>query len=290
MRLGCGAFCALASLAAAPLVQAQEGPVHLNPVSPWALDYADDSCRLVRTFGTGANEVTLGLASSETGGRFVLSAVGELTRPARNADTVTVAMGDIERMKVRFLRADFAGRPGLIFTNPISIGPVTQEVIRQLQAALPLASFSQPEVEAAVTTIGFVDGLEREFVAHTGSMREPMQALKDCNAELVTHWNIDQQAHKSLTRGVIPKSAPFSWLKARAYPRELRQATFITYRLIVDNAGAVADCAVIGAAKDAPFTKATCAQLQANARFEPALDANGKPVRSYFVFWTTLNP
>jgi hypothetical protein len=44
----------LAALAAGPLsAKAPPTPLTLEPSSPWNMHYADDSCRLLRSFGKG---------------------------------------------------------------------------------------------------------------------------------------------------------------------------------------------------------------------------------------------
>jgi hypothetical protein len=56
------------------LVAASE-PVRLQPSSPWVLDYAADSCRLVRTFADGKQKTVLAFESAAPG-QMDLLAVG----------------------------------------------------------------------------------------------------------------------------------------------------------------------------------------------------------------------
>lgn len=274
----------IASVAAAQEQQA----LRLAPTTPWALEYADENCRLVRTFGIGEQEVTLGLTAYQPGGIFQLSAIGHLTRTLRTPATVGIRLGDVEGYDLRFMQVDFGGRPGILITNPITVGPLPAEAIASLEARRPVASYSDPEVEARVTEIGFVDGFEQEFILQTGSLGAPMRALKDCNAELLTHWDIDQVAHTGLSRIAFPTTPPWRWIEMNGYPRELRRPTMINYRLIVDAEGNVAGCHVAGLADTEEFSRVTCEQLSENARFDAALDANGNPVRSYYASWHEL--
>lgn len=270
-----------------PLAQAQDMP-ELEPVSPWSVDYAEDSCRLIRTFGEGDDQVTLGMTAYEPGGRFFLAIVGNLTKTARSAATVRVALDEVEQFSVRYLHGDFDGRPGIVITNPISIGPVPEGAAQRMRALQLVESYSDPAVEDQVATIGFIDGFEREFALRTGSLRAPLEALKDCNKELTTHWDIDVAAHERLSRIAVPRSAPWSWLRWRSYPREMRQPMLINYRLIVNTKGRVAGCSVAGAEPDSEYAQITCDQLRKNGRFAPALNEQGKAVQSYFVWWADL--
>lgn len=287
-RLAISGFAALASVVSNGALAQVGETVRLAPAGPWALEYADDSCRLVRTFGAGESAVTIGLTSYQPGGMFQLSAVGELTRPASSARTVKVELGNVESFDVGFLQVDFGGQPGLLVVNPITIGPLPTGVLEDMRAFRPFESYSTPEAEAQAVSIGFVDGMVHEFVAETGSLGAPIQALKDCTVELVTHWDIDHAAHPTRTRTPTPEIAPFRWIEARRYPREMRQPTMINYRLIVDAEGKVADCHIAGLEPSNEFARITCAQLR-EAKFAPALDAQGNPIRSYYVSWHYLS-
>ena len=57
----------VAVIAATPLILAASEPVRIAPSSPWVVDYAEDSCRLIRTFGEGKTETKLILESSRIG-------------------------------------------------------------------------------------------------------------------------------------------------------------------------------------------------------------------------------
>ena len=260
----------------------------LAPATPWALDYADDSCRLVRTFGTGENQVTVGLTAYAPGGMFFLSASGELTRVARRVDTVRVALDTVEAYNLRYLQVDFGDTPGILITNGISMGPMPEGGLERLRQGRPVARFSMPEVEDRVRWIGIVDGLEQEFIVQTGSMRAPMQALEDCTLELRSHWDIDHAAHENLAF-VAREVAPFSrWLRLSDFPREMRQSMAIHYRLIVDEAGEIADCRIIGVQPDSEVHRIACERIRERANLLPAQNAEGTPVRSYLFSWSDL--
>ncbi|MCB2066814.1 MAG: hypothetical protein KDE15_09275 [Erythrobacter sp.] len=278
---------AAVALAAASPANAQDA-VRLQPVTSWSLDYAQDSCRLIRTFGTGNQQVTLGLTAYAPGGMFFLSAAGELTRVTRRAENVTVALDAVESFDARYLQVDFDGTPGLLVTNAITMGRPPEGVMQAMRDGRPIESFSDPAVEAQVQSIGIVDGLEHEFIAETGSMQAPMAALMECTRELVTHWDIDQAANAALTRTARPATIPWRWLEMRDLPRSMRQPMIVNYRLIVDRQGRVADCHIAGTDESSEFAAIACARLAENASFLPAEGPDGTPVQSYFVSWINL--
>jgi len=57
----------LAAVAVVPSPASAAEPVHLAPSSPWAVDYAANSCRLVRHFAQGGDATILALESQAPG-------------------------------------------------------------------------------------------------------------------------------------------------------------------------------------------------------------------------------
>lgn len=55
------------------------------------------------------------------------------------------------------------------------------------------------------------------------------------------------------------------------------------FRLDVDPEGKVAACHILARTDPDDFSKLTCKLMSGRARFIPALDAQGKPVKSFFV-------
>src|SRR5438270_13674760 len=77
----------MATVAIVPTLASAAPPVHLAPSSPWVVDYAENSCRLVRRFGEGNHSITLAF-DSEAPGFLDMLVIG---RPlANNLDDVPV--------------------------------------------------------------------------------------------------------------------------------------------------------------------------------------------------------
>lgn len=264
-------------------------PLRIAPSSDWALNYADDACELSRRFGTGEESVLLGLRSYQPGGFFWLSVIGHPTAIGHPPDTIRITLGSVEALRVTYWQGDFGGTPGIQITNPITLGPPPEGMMDDLRAGRPVTNWSQPAIEAQVTEMGLVDGLAREFVLETGSMGAPMAALKECTAELTTHWAVDVATHNALAKAATEASRPWLWLEMRDYPRELRRPGPVNYRLMIDAEGEITECAVPGA--DSPaFAEATCNVLREKASFHPARNAAGEDVADYYIGWTVLRP
>jgi len=108
---------------------------------------------------------------------------------------------------------------------------------------------------------------------------------------LLTHWNIDADAHRSLSRRAAPIGDPAKWITSSDFPATALRAGergLVFFRLDIDAVGKPTDCHVQRAAGREEFETAVCRNLTENGKFTPALDAGGKPIASYwrdFVFF-----
>lgn len=112
-----------------------------------------------------------------------------------------------------------------------------------------------------------------------------MTALHDCVDELVTHWGIDVEAHKTLTRPALPIDMAAAASMVGYPPKMLRQRMpgLVNVRLAIDEAGRVTACHIQMPLSDPEFAASSCADIQHAFEFEPALDKDGKPIASYWV-------
>lgn len=178
----------------------------LAPSSPWNLHYDDDSCALRRTFGEGDNQAYLefrrfgpGLtlqaiiaskrmkARQPVRFRYRLGDAGDWREPG---GAITVSNPD-----------DFSG---VIFSATLVQLPEYDEIADEVEREdfLRTIDFKAAEIEqaAAIDTIALRGAFLRELKLNVGSLGAPIRVLNDCVDELMTHWNIDVEAHKTLSR------------------------------------------------------------------------------------------
>ena len=113
-----------------------------------------------------------------------------------------------------------------------------------------------------------------------------MAALQQCMESLISTWGIDLAAHRELSRRAEPTNNPGKWIRSSDYPpSELMMGgqALIKFRLTVDEEGMPIDCDVSGLTDSAAFAEISCSRLKQRARFTPALDAAGKPIRSVYL-------
>ena len=286
----------LALLAAAMPARAEGPPEVLQATSRWHLDYAKDYCRLARQFGGPGRETFFYIEQYEPGKRV----------------NVLVAGPDIDHAKIREHELRF-GPGGGISRNERILGtsmpdygdgllasgmtllhdPAEEAAFERSRAqrwspdsedgAVP-----QPVDPAAAAPITWFSVMTRKgqiVRLDLGSMAEPITALNTCAEELVGHWGIDLAQHRGRTRVATPATNPGSWLDVGDYPTELVRKGMqglVMFRLGVDAEGKPTGCAIQQSTRPAEFDKVVCRNLIRKARFDPALDAAGKPMPSFW--------
>ena len=277
MRHGVTAASLLALLA--PAAMAKE-PLVLKPSSPWHVDYDRDSCVLARTFGQADELVSLRFEQFAPGHVYQVSTVG---RPFRTSAlnkkvALTLGKGGLEREVTAMAGSSQDGRPAMTFQLHLAhrLGD-GEDQWRGLQA----------EEEAAIDQIGIGwKSPGAELVLATGPFDKPLQAMRTCMDELLTHWGIDPAKHKTLAKPAMPKTNPAGWASSDDYPKSAAfqgQSALVHFRLTVGPDGRVKDCSIQNATKGEEFATQTCRLISQRGRFSPAIDAEGNPIASYYV-------
>lgn len=291
---------ALASLgaSAAPVAAQDAQPHRFAPSSPWAMEYADNGCKLIRNFSDGTEEITLALERTEPGYNLAVGVTGNPLKTFRNAKQAALAFGpgggDQERPLVSRKLAD--GRPFYLI-NPVSFVPMPDlSKMKPEDAMKAMGTPPSPELELAaaqnVTAVALTKGFSQPVELQVGSMAAPMKAMQGCMDDLLTEWGIDAAAHHKLSRLASPLNMdklPKPFQPPKRQWREGREG-FVHFRLKVDAEGKPTDCAIVSPSS-AQLDSAACAALLKEWRFSPAMDAAGKPIASYHmnrVFFSTV--
>lgn len=116
-------------------------------------------------------------------------------------------------------------------------------------------------------------------------MHAPLAALGKCIDNLLTHWGIDVEKHKTLKREAKPAESPDRWVVTGDYPRKMLDAgqpAIVNFRLSVGADGVPTGCHIQSTTRPKEFDDAVCKSVMRRASFIPALDAEGKPLASYY--------
>lgn len=272
-------------------IAAKREPISLEPSSSWTLDYADDSCRLIRKFGENDDGIVVIFNSFAPGDEFGLTVAGKPIAYKGASRTASIQFGPGEsEQKLHFSNGKMAdGMPALIFAGRTRIAPLTESEDEQREAyerrKIVLAPISE-ERKAAVTELSIGKPLATPISLRLGAMDRPLAALATCVDELMTHWGIDVAKHQDLTRPAQPNGDPGKWVEANDYPNDMLWAgkqAYVYFRMGVDENGNPTACHIQQSIGDEAFDKAVCNALMKKAKFLPALDKVGEPIASYYL-------
>lgn len=261
--------------------------VELAPSTPWDMHYADDSCLLGRVFGKDEESVTLLLERFRPGGFFELKVVGKRFRKHTPGMPV---------------RSGFGPRVGL--SNSAAITAKTDDTFGSMlflggwDLLGPVASSDQKprpiSVAMAAKIIEFT--IERgggpPFTLKLGRMDRPLLAMDTCMTALVKSWGFDAARLARYRSGPAIKGRPGNWVTDQDYPKDMQRGGFsglVQFRLTVDASGKPSACVIQRQTKPEGFAALTCKLLMERARFEPALDEDGKPAPGYFISSVRFN-
>lgn len=275
---------AVASLVAGSTAQAaQQGPIILTPASPWNMDYAQDSCRLARMFKLGDERVFFYMERfAPSSSQFVVIAGKALSRLDGREVTLRFAPVGPQSDTLVYWGKHGEFAPALIAPWVRLFEKQSDEEAGRTGQAAPSAGV-RPEIEKAVDALEVLAGKRPLLRLELGSMGGAFEAMRKCTDELVTHWGLDAEAQRNLSRPPVPKGNPGHWVSHADYPSEaLRKGVqgVVPFRLIVGPDGVPSDCHLQRPTEPAEFNATVCRILLKRARFEPALDAAGKPIKS----------
>ena len=284
--------------AAAPLCMAASQPVRLEPTSPWVVDYAENSCRLIRTFGEGKTQTKLAFESSGPGEMDLLATGKPLDSFDEQVPAKFLPVGG-KTFDGLFARTVPDGVPAILWSSPRMLPDNVFDAIwneakeRQLNPGVrpPPIPVAQKEYykqqassfAAAATEFEIQSRRNQPVILETGSLGPPMDALQKCARDSLKDWGVDPDLQDKIVRPVWTVN-PSGWLFANDYPGEMLRSgkeSEVVARLLIDANGTITKCTSLSHFKEDEFNRITCANITKRARFEPAELADGTKVPSY---------
>lgn len=251
----------LALAAAAPPLPAPPPPPLRHPTKPWVLDYGETACTALRDYGTPEAPLTLAFRPSPNGNIVRIAVV----RSGHGGDArhfpLTLALGAVPLTSSGLRFAAAKGAKDVVWIN----------VERSALDAL-----------AAVPEIGLRGGREIDERFALPNIAAVLKGLDTCTADLIRYWNIGEGSAAS-AHPPEPTMNPQDWVNRGDYPAQAmdeKKAGTVAFVLLIDETGKVKDCMVEKTAGIASLDAQACIVLLERARFRPARDSSGKPVRS----------
>lgn len=232
----------------------------LKPTSKWVINFADDQCMAMRAFGTDEEPLNFAVKTSPTSDVLQISLVRNGGKVDASQEMSRLTFDSGEKVEVKQLR--------------FSSG---KNVIRRINLDAAEAQQLARSSRLSWTTQGLGHDLA------LGSMASVMKVMAQCREDLRRFWNIDPQRAASLKEGarsLTPLAAAFS---SDDYPWQAlkNDETGMTgLVLLIDDKGKLADCMIDQTSGVATLDAMACFIIQERVKFVPAVDADGKPVRS----------
>jgi TonB family protein len=276
------ALAALSTALASSPVRAE--PVVLKPSSPWNVDFGEERCRLARFFGDDDNKHVLIFEQYWPGDNLGMTAAGNAFKPFRSTRPTEISFfGPENTTETRPFTGDFAEYGNALVFSNVWVAKITQGTngaIRIPGDTSQLDTAIAREVSAATFRQG-----DKMVELTTGPLDEAFKVLNLCANDLVASWGLDPEQ-------VRTASQPVRWTNGQAitkkildvYPsqaaREGEQA-ILRMRVIVNERGEMEECKLFESTVTDKLDSPVC-RIMKGACFEPALDAQGKPMRSYY--------
>lgn len=252
-------ICLLGLLAAAaPSWSAvPKGPVVLPPSSSWHVDYAADYCRLARQFGDSGQKTAFYLEQYEPGDTFTVQVSGpDFTGEKMRKPSLRFAPGGAVNQPMNLTSITMPSYGVGIMTTGMPLIPLPEDEAEQARSPRSWRPSDEtgavlrpldPAIAARIESLELLDGERLVSRLALGSMGPPIKALNTCTDELLNHWGIDVERHRTRTRSAAPINNPGSWLSGDDYPSDLlRKGTqgTVFFRLDVDEKGVPTKCSV----------------------------------------------
>ncbi len=269
-----------AGAAAAPIAPGDKPVETLTRTGKWVANYDRDSCTVVAPMGEGPGAAAVKFTRYEPGDNFDMWIVG--SRFAERAPRVGGTV-DFGLSPAPFEAYAFAGNTGkhpvLIFDSMRIDGWHAS----RLNEVGPVISRAQ---EGQVTGLTLALRGKAPLRFEFGPLTEPMVAMRRCMEQLVRRWGYDPVQQAAAQRPASPIKEPRTWLKFEDYPFKAMMRGhngIVQFRLDVDAEGAVAGCVVLARTNPDDFGDITCRAITKRAKFHPALDVRGEPMRAFWV-------
>jgi hypothetical protein len=294
MRLGSLFACA----AAAPMLVAATQPMRLQPSSQWIVDYAENSCRLIRTFGQGDSKILL-LLESDSPADMDMVLIGKPLKSDEEKILAKFLPHQEPTAEGRAVMSTTNGQPAILFSTiwllPKEEAAKLEAKRAELKANLhvrpaPLNLAEERNRDAERQEFAKqADELEidtrpgRAVILETGSLGQPIKLFDQCSRESLKDWGVDPDLDDKIVRPVWLENRD-RLIKSEDYPAKMLdegQQSDVKARVLVDASGRVTKCTSLSHFKLPEFNQLVCDKITKNGKFAPAELADGTKVPSY---------
>jgi Gram-negative bacterial TonB protein C-terminal len=273
------------TLTTSPTFAAPTSPPSLKRVTKWEMRYDEDACTLAARFGEDKDSTLLVMTRTYPGDWFELKIYSKNIKYSGVTMPIAISFGELPAMRRDGMAAYSSGpnRTPVVIVPNLRVDGWEFPAVDNLATAVPAI---EPKQEAAISTITVRQIGGKSFRLETGSLSAPLAAMRTCTDDLLRYWGYDPAVQTNLTSTVLPITRPDKWLRSNDFPTDALmqgQNGLVRFRLDVDEVGNVAHCRVLYRTNPDSFADLSCKLISARAKFKPALDSQGNPVKSFFI-------
>lgn len=283
MRKSLLALATVAMTISSSLASAEKLPVSLPRVGQWEVNYDVDSCHLFGRFGTGRDETFLKITQTSPSDMFRIEIFNKALASRDIVVPVKISFDPQIKPLTRNGVTMVTGKEKLPLVMLDDLRLDGWDTHKNLDQSPPAVSADRA---AQVTSITFKFPNLKPYRLETGSLAVPMQAMRTCAEDLVKSWGFDPAVQASLTQRATPTGSPSSWIRDEDFPQKALRTGhngLIQFRLDVAETGKVFGCRVLFRTDPDDFADRSCQLLTQRAKFRPALDSKGLPVKSFYI-------
>lgn len=246
----------------------------LQPTDKWVVNYEDAQCNGYRNYGTEKDPLYLAFKAPPAGDVVQLMVLQNGPRMAAEQQDINVRVGDRKTLRTNMLV--YRGRKGKFRTKLINLPRAEFVTLRQADKVV-------------------IFGKGQDYAFSLSDVGPFMKALDACVVDLRDFYNVGvpDLPNSKLSSGPVGNLQPL--FSGKDYPWSAvinRLGGTTSLEVLVDDKGAVADCSVTGTSGNATIDAQSCAIITDRAKFQPALDPQGKATRSSFsqrITWRVAN-
>lgn len=260
-------------------------PVGLDPAGPWNAHSENEVCKLRRSFGPENNRVSIELARFGPASSMQLALFGNALKQIYKGRSYTVAFGSLPaHSSIGAMTARDSNGTEVSLLRLPGLGASPEDIRKAAEAvAAGRPTTADSELAASVITLTIAIKGEAPLVLKVGSLAKPYAIWNQCIDAMVVNWGLDPKVRFSTAP--VPIGNPGVWILPKDYPAKALdqyKGGLIYFRLSIDAGGKPTQCAIQRAVNEGEFAQSTCSVLMKRARFQPARDASGNPVPSFW--------
>lgn len=238
-------------------------PIAKPPTDRWVVDFDDAQCVAMRNYGSKESPFVLALKQPALGDVMQLSVVrrGVGQRFAEQHDA-SISLDGAKPIELTVVSAAVKQTGNVI-----------------VRTNIPRSTFDLVS-RAKTLRIRAKDQLDESF--QLSQVDGVLKVLDQCVADLRRVWHVTDTEGESPTLKRRAAGTIAGLLSADDYPGvalDEDQRGTVSYALLIDENGKVADCTVIETSGVAALDAQSCGTIKARAHFVPAVGLDGKPAK-----------